>query len=245
MNAAACYLWCWTAFLAQPAEVDPSSAEASFEAGFDHYREGRYAEASADFARAYRREPDPRYLYSWAQAERKTGNCAVAVQLYRRYLEHDLPAENIDAARTNMLRCGYTWTEEDEKVDAVDLDAVDLGIVEQTIDTVEPSSDWWLDPAGASLVAIGGASTATAIGLWAAWSFERNAALRARTESLHARHLQRADRMRVAGIVTSVLGASLLVGGIIRYAVVRRRAKSSKLAFVPAAWGSAALTVRF
>jgi tetratricopeptide (TPR) repeat protein len=243
MNAAACLLWCWLAATAQPAEDNPSTAEAAFAGGFEHYRAGRYAEASADFARAYRREPDPRYLYSWAQAERKTGNCAVAVQLYRRYLEHDLPTENVDAARTNMLRCGYTWTEDDEKVDAVDLDAVDLGIIEQAPLPETPSFDWWRDPAGATLFSVGVAGTATAIGLWSAWSFERNAALRARTESLHARHLRRADQMRVAGIVTSVIGVGLVVGGIIRYAVVRRRGSHSRLALDPT--GSPTFTLRF
>jgi tetratricopeptide (TPR) repeat protein len=245
MNAAACLLWGWLAAAAEPDGFDPSSAEASFSAGLEHYREGRHAEASADFARAYRREPDPRYLYSWAQAERKTGNCAVAVQLYRRYLEHDLPTENVDAARTNMLRCGYTWTQHDEKVDAVDLEAVDLGSRDEGPTTPDvPKRDWWLDPAGATLVAVGTASTATAIGLWAAWSFERNASLRAKTEELHVQHLRRADQLRIGGIVTSVLGAGLLVGGIVRYAIVRRRARTSRVA-LGSFGGSPLVTVRF
>ena len=244
MTAGSCLLWGWLVLAVPPHDVDPSTAEAAFTDGFDHYREGRYAEASADFARAYRRDPDPRYLYSWAQAERKTGNCAIAVQLYRRYLEHDLPPENVDAARTNMLRCGYTWTEDDEKVDTVDLDAVDLGLVDDpTAGAGTPARQWWLDPAGASLFVAGTVTTATAIGLWASWSFQRNAALRAKTESLHAHHRLRADRVRIGGIVTSVLGAGLLVGAIVRYAVVRKRQRAPRVAL--GEWGSPSFTLRF
>jgi tetratricopeptide (TPR) repeat protein len=199
----------------------PQDGAAEFVArGQAHYDAGDFADAAAEFAEAYSRDPRPDYLYRWAQAERRAGNCPAAAQLYRRYLENDLPPENVDAAEKNLARCGYAET----PPPPTPLDESDAGatFVPPASDVEPPPRPWWTDPLGASLVAVGGVGVVVGVGLGIGSARETRLAREATVEEDYIRHADRGESMRVAAIVTAAVGTALLVGGVVRWAVLAR-----------------------
>jgi tetratricopeptide (TPR) repeat protein len=191
--------------------------------GQQHYRAGNFADAAAAFAEAHATDPRPEYLYRWAQAERRAGNCPVAAQLYRRYLGHDLPPENAEAARKNLARCGYTEPGPAETA----LDTAGEGSAADppvAVDEPPPPTppQWWRDPLGTSFVVVGGALVVTGIGLGIGSARQLRLARAATVEDDYIRHAGRLQPMRIAAIVTGSIGAALLVGGIVRWALVAR-----------------------
>ena len=193
------------------------------EQGQRHYQAGNFADAAAAFAEAHATDPRPDYLYRWAQAERRAGNCPVAAQLYRRYLENDLPPENAEAARKNLARCGYTEAAPEET--PLDTDEGPTEAPPPRIDEpVEPPpKKWWRDPLGTSLVTVGGVAVITAIGLGAGSARQLRLARAATVEDDYIRHADRLQPMRIAAIVVGSIGGALLVGGIIRWTLVAKQ----------------------
>lgn len=82
-------------------------AEKYRDRGIDLYRKGRFRRAATEFAAAYERVARPDLLFAWAQSERKAGDCARAVELYRQFLDMDLPEQDMKAARLGIERCGH------------------------------------------------------------------------------------------------------------------------------------------
>ena len=200
----------------------PQEGAAEFVArGQKHYNAGDFAEAAAAFAEAHARDPRPDYLYRWAQAERRAGNCPAAAQLYRRYLDNDLPRENIEAAEKNLARCGYAETAPPPTA----LDESDAGappVPTPPRDTGEPPRAWWADPLGASLVAAGSVGVVVGVGLGIGSARHTRLARDASVEEDYIRHADHSKSLRAAAIVTATVGTALLIGGIVRWAVVAR-----------------------
>jgi tetratricopeptide (TPR) repeat protein len=148
---------------AEPAPHDapgPPSPEAAEDAaradaeGRRHFEAGNFAEAAALYARAHAQDPRPIYLYHWAQAERRAGNCPVAAQLYRRYLEYDVGPENEAAAKKNLARCGYADEPVDTVEPAVPVDEAKVGTPSGP--APRDRNAWLRDPWGITLVGLGG-----------------------------------------------------------------------------------------
>lgn len=202
--------------------VTPSDAQdaARIDAeGRKHFEAGNFAEAAALYARAHELDPRPTYLYHWAQAERRAGNCPVAAQLYRRYLAHDVGPENEAAARKNLARCGYA----DEPVDTAE--PVVTPASEPALDRA-PAPDrtaWLRDHWALTLVGLGGGSLLAAAILGGGAAAQIQRANDATVEGDYVRHADRAGTLRVAAIATGAIGGALLVAGVTRWLVVRRR----------------------
>src|ERR1051325_5156062 len=78
---------------AQPARDAPAmtpEARAHWEHGLAAHAARRYDTASAEFAACYRLSQRRECLFAWAQAARLSGDCAAAIELYRRYLGADV-----------------------------------------------------------------------------------------------------------------------------------------------------------
>lgn len=82
-----------TATPAPEAAPDPR-ARAAYEAGVDHFKAKRYAEAIGEFTRAQRMDPSPVLLFNiarafedWARESGEWGKYADAIKYYRLYLE--------------------------------------------------------------------------------------------------------------------------------------------------------------
>ncbi len=69
------------------AETPPPEAKSAYEAGVAHFRAGRYADAIAEFNKAYRVAPNPVLVFNMARAFEELKDFASATRFYKRYLE--------------------------------------------------------------------------------------------------------------------------------------------------------------
>lgn len=91
--------------------LGPASAGDEAQRAIDLYTLGNYAQASAAYAAAYEADPNPDYLWGWAQSERRAGNCGRAVELYREYASLSVSEAAQEAAAKNARRCGEDLTQ--------------------------------------------------------------------------------------------------------------------------------------
>src|SRR5690606_31710618 len=91
-----------------------AASERELQAGLAAYAEGEFATALEHFERAYGLHPSPDYLYAWAQAARSSGDCATAVDLYRRFTDAGATGASLEAARQNEIRCAEQLAAEAE-----------------------------------------------------------------------------------------------------------------------------------
>ena len=71
---------------ADTATPTTADGQARFETGSAAYAAGDFARASEEFSAGYGVEPWSGFLFAWAQAERRAGDCTEAIELYRRFL---------------------------------------------------------------------------------------------------------------------------------------------------------------
>src|SRR5688572_3883005 len=90
---------------AQATEAIDPQAQARFKRGLEYFKLREFEAALTEFEAAYAIDPRPEILFSMAQAERLSGDCASAVVLYRRFLIDDPPAVHAEAARTSLEKC--------------------------------------------------------------------------------------------------------------------------------------------
>lgn len=83
---------------------DPAAIE-HFVRGHDAYSRRDYATAISELEAAYAIEPNPLLLYARAQAERFSGNCKTALELYQRFLDADPAEEHRRLTETNVVHC--------------------------------------------------------------------------------------------------------------------------------------------
>jgi tetratricopeptide (TPR) repeat protein len=202
------------------------SAQPFVAEGQAHYDAGNFAEAAAAFAEAHARDPSPDYLYRWAQAERRAGNCPAAVQLYRRYLDNELPPENVEAAEKNLARCGYA--EAPPASTPLDESDANASAVPPPVDVEDRPRVWWADPLGTTLVAVGGAAVIAGVGLGIGSGRQTRLAREATVEEDYILHADRSESLRIAAIVTAAVGGALLVGGVVRWALLARGARTRR-----------------
>jgi tetratricopeptide (TPR) repeat protein len=203
-----------------PLAAAQPAADAEVERGDAQYAAGHYAEAAAAFAEAHARSGEPSTLYRWAQAERRSGNCAVALQLYERYLRtEDLAPANAEAARKNMARCGHVEAPAEPDVAAAGPPSDDHD------DDVPRRGAWLADPLAVSLVSAGGAGVVVSLVLGIQSESRRRRANEAAIEADYVRDAERAQSLRVAAGIVGGISAALVVGGIVRWGLLRRRAQ--------------------
>ncbi|MEM9454399.1 MAG: hypothetical protein AAGF11_09485 [Myxococcota bacterium] len=189
--------------------------------------------AAAAVEEAYIIEPEPMLLLPWAQAERGRGDCAAAVELYQRFLDSDPPERMATPARENMDACQQELDAAAEQ-EVIEDDEVEVVEVEDDSSDVEqlpppPPDDppkakaWYKDPVGGALVGVGVVGIGVGAGLMGAGS---SAARGAAEQDSHMDYLGERDRatgLRNGGAVALSIGAALVVGGVIRYALVAKK----------------------
>jgi tetratricopeptide (TPR) repeat protein len=65
----------------------PPEARVAYDAGVEHFRAGRYADAIAEFNKAYRVAPNPVLVFNMARAFEELKDFGSATTFYKRYLE--------------------------------------------------------------------------------------------------------------------------------------------------------------
>jgi hypothetical protein len=193
------------------------------EAGEAAYRDGRWDDASVAFAAAYDDTNDPIFLYTRAQAERRAGRCRVAIELYTQFLATHPPEKSEQAASQYRDECRALVPPEPTTAPAPAARPVDT-----TDDTIEapvraPVRPWWRDPTGGALVGVGAAGIVTGAVLVGLAHRDLDRAPTAGDDRSYGDRIDRAHRLEIAGGTVLAVGSALVVGGVVRWLVVRSR----------------------
>lgn len=227
------------------AEAAPSSAEAApssaaieasqreVEAGSAAYDAGDFTRALEHFKRAYELHPSPPYLYAWAQAARNAGDCATAIELYRRFIEAGATGVSLEAARQNEARCAdelAARARTDEPVTPIPTEpAPSLPTFEPTTPDKTPVSERPPPPPdglGLLLVVTGGAAAGAGAVLLGVAGARRATQANERSYQRFDELDPQIDRLAIAGGVTLGVGAALALAGGIRLGTRARRSRS-------------------
>ncbi len=201
-----------------------AKARTAFDQGIAAYQKQDYAGAATAFGRSYGIEADLETLFAWAQSERQLEHCDKAIELYNKLLESKLPDENKQVVSEKLGECKKIVAAKSPKVDPVPEPKPDPVPVKpdpkpqpQPLPGPEGRSRW-KDPVGGVLVGVG------AVGLGVGGYFlmagsKANSDAKAATSYVDAEDFtdQAKSKGRI-GVIATVAGGALLVGGIVRYA---------------------------
>ena len=206
-----------------PAEgeaTEPEPQRAPAERAAEHFGKGEFLEAAAAFEEAFAETGDPAFVFGRAQALRRAGNCAAAIDELERFIALAPPQSDIDEAEKVIASCRRV-----------------LGIESSTADPAPsvqpqpaeppppvPKRPWHRDPAGAALLGSGLVFAAIGGGLLGG-SFAR-ARDRDETESAWESRGRNVRVLSTAGIVLLGTGGALVIAGVIRWAILARRARA-------------------
>jgi tetratricopeptide (TPR) repeat protein len=99
-------VWLAVVSLLALAQTGADEASRHFDRGAALAAEQKYDEAAQEFRASYELRPKKESLFAWAQVLRLGGDCAAAVELYRKFLRSpDLSPTQIEAAQLSIDRC--------------------------------------------------------------------------------------------------------------------------------------------
>ena len=236
--------------------LDDPDAMKAFTQAQQAFNEENFAEAARLLEKAYLIEPKPELLYPWAQAERNQGNCDIAIDLYEQFLDSGAKGEFADAAKQNIERCREETGAEADGGTVVEDGAGDDGAAEDVVeeqpkrarDNKERKDDdpktrkWYADPTGGVLFAVGLVGVGVGGGLLGVAMSTAKKAPDADTNDDYVAQRDRATAFRNGGAAALAIGGALLVGAVIRYAVVARKQKKSATAL---RWDGTSFSGRF
>jgi hypothetical protein len=206
----------------------PEARDPDVVAGEAAYREGRWDDASVAFDAAYRRSGNPTYLYTRAQVERKAGRCDVAIGLFEKFLSTKPPEAAGKAAQEYLDECRASLpAPEPDPVPPprVEIDPAD------SLPADDPPRRWPRDPLAITLVATGGVAMVTGAALVGIAFRDNGRADEAGDDAEYVRRIDRARTLQIAGATVLPIGAALVIGGAVRWAVLAKRDRSPRVAF--------------
>ncbi len=238
-------MWLWLA-IASPAHAAPGQvladkdAQAHFERAQQHFAAEDYAAAIPELKAAYALEPNPMLLYAWGQAERLAGNCARAVDLYRRYLDTNPAEEQRQLTEANLVDCEAELPP-DAAVDPLGSEPDSSLAPDEPDPPVEPPPDeparpWIKDPLGGVLLGFGAVGVATGGALMGVARRRGKQAPNADVEDDYLEIRATAVRMNTAGIVTLGVGSALVVIAAVRYAIVAKKRRTTSVSRSTPTW---------
>ncbi len=215
-------------------------ARARFARGLEYYKMKEYEAAISEFEAAFAIDPRNEILFAQAQAERLSGDCASAVVLYRRFLEHNPPAVHAEAARTSLDKCEVALRSTPEGARQQPSNEPPPPATPPPLTPAEneppartgaaalpprpddeharpASRPFWKDPLGDTFAAAGLIAVGVGVGFYVASSSDVTAAADANRYSDHARLLDRAEQRRTFAIVGLGAGSALLIGAAVRW----------------------------
>jgi hypothetical protein len=203
---------------AAPSETDPA-----VQAG-ELFRNGEFEKAAAAFAEAYARTGDPALLFGRAQALRRAGSCGAAIEVFEQFIATSPPAADVQAARDVIEACRSILGEEPTEPEPP------LAQPQATPEPPPPRPRWHRDVAGGVLLGSGLAVAATGAALYGtafgrageppAGPMQSEQAYEARQRSIRT--------LAATGGGLLIGGTALLVGSVVRYAIVARRERARR-----------------
>ncbi|MBX7080881.1 MAG: hypothetical protein K1X88_16910 [Nannocystaceae bacterium] len=231
---------------------DPAAQQA-FEEAQAAFEAKDYATASAKLERAYMLEPKPELLYPWAQAERNLGRCASAIDLYQKFIDTGPPERMVEAARQNITRCEESLAaaqpEPEPAAPAEDPESAPRRDRDEPVrDDGDEPRPVGRDPAGASLVAVGGVGVIVGAALLGVASGRARQTDDAADNQAYLDVRHGALALRNGGAAALAIGGALLLAGVVRYGVLagkRKRSRSDVGLLLPRGGAGLAWTHRF
>jgi tetratricopeptide (TPR) repeat protein len=219
-------LICAAAHAQAPGTSLKPEARAHYRHGLELYQKGQFDAAIVELREGLAIDPQPELLYALGQAERKSGHCDRAVEHFQACLALLKDPAAQAAVRVQIERCAVEQKEEPkaepEAKPQPPPDTLPEVVWPEPAPPPPPKRSWIRDPLGGVLTAIGLAGVATGGALIGV----------ARDEGAHAgdsyqryADAQNAPALWTGGVVTLSVGGALILGGIIRYAVVARRSR--------------------
>jgi hypothetical protein len=213
--------------LASPAVAAPKGAAAKkeFERGVVAYQKGDFKVAAEALGASFKLEADVETLFAWAQSERQLESCDHAIELFTKLLGFDLPAENKKVVQGKIDECKAIIAAKqpkepppppDKPVQPEEPKVVQPPPPEKPRPASPGRSPWWKDPIGDGLVGLG------IVGLGAGGYFLVSAS---QAEADSKKNIAdfadldaKAESRGKIGMISTIAGGVLLVGGIVRYA---------------------------
>lgn len=197
-----------------PAEIDDPIAREHFTIGMQAWLADDYATAQRELEAAYAIDAEPVLLYALGQLERLQGRCDRARERFAAFLASDPPAAAAEDARVNLERCRTVEPEPPPPR------------VEPPPPAPPPARPR-PDPLGIALTSVGSVVVLAGLGLFGGSFVEQRRAADASDVGGFDRALRRARIEHATGLALAGVGAAVLVGGIIRIALARRRTPGS------------------
>lgn len=187
-------------------------AEKHFNLALGHYEAKEFADAARELAQAHAIDPRTSILFAWAQAERLSGNCEKATELYHQLRRKSLPDQDRLGVLEGLERCGAF-----EQADRKKAAAVAKAEEESERARNLAGSPWYSDWVGDTLLVSGFISLGVGASYWRVSSTEGSDAKSAFGYEEHLALETRAREHRTVSILALAAGGSLIVGSIARY----------------------------
>lgn len=208
---------------AEPAEPTAASTEDHAAVAAQAFRNGDFVLAAEAFQRAYEVSGDPALLFGRAQALRRAGSCAAAIDVFEEFIATSPPAPDADAARKVIDECRAI-------LDVHEPVAPPQPIADEPLPPLQPPpKPWHRDVTGGVLLGTGLAVATIGAALYGT-SFAQ-ADDRGGTEQQYDDRRDRVRALSASGAALMIGGGALVIGSIIRYAVVAKRGRSSRVAW--------------
>jgi tetratricopeptide (TPR) repeat protein len=202
-------------------------AEEHFQRGLAHYKAEEYEAAIAEFQAGFEIDPHPRLLFNWAQSERLSGDCATAVELYRKLSAEEIPPAVAEVVDDNLTFCERALAHPPIQDNGNGNDDVDPVPSPDPADratqgaVVAPDNGlrrpWYVDSIGGALVASGVVSMTIGLYYYDLSADELEAALHDDTLPEFNDHLSAARSDRLIAQIAAGVGLAAVTAGVLRY----------------------------
>jgi hypothetical protein len=207
-----------TASPTPPEDAEPDPAARAGEL----FRRGEFEQAAAAFEVAYERTGDPALLFGRAQALRRAGNCGAAIDVFEAFIAAGPPPDDVQAARDVIAACRSVLAEGGAAPEP------DATVPDPVVEDAPPPPPprWPRDVAGGVLL---GSGLAVAIAGAAVYgtAFARSSD-RMETEQAYETRQRSVRTLAATGAGLMIGGTALLVGSVVRYAIVARRQRARR-----------------
>jgi len=186
-------------------------------------RQGRHLDAAQAFELQYERTGDAALLFAEATALRRGGDCRGAIEALERFIATEPPAPDVEAAREVIDVCTEILGDDPAPAVPPPIPVIVRTEPEPADEPAPSTKPWTRDVPGGVLlgsgvaVAVGGI---VLLGLGAARTQPRQ-----ESEAGFERREQSVRTLSAVGGSMVAAGAALLIGSIVRYAVVARRSR--------------------
>lgn len=203
-----------------PIQLEDEQARAHFSTGMDAWGEKDLGTAQRELEAAYAIEPEPQLLYALGQLARLRGDCERARERFTAYLATNPSEKSAKETRVNMERCTPA---EPEATAPPPEPKPPVDATPPVVDTPPPAAKPKPDGLGIGLTVAGSTVALLGVGLFGGSFVERSHAEDDANVDDFERHVSRSKAEYWSGVALMSVGTALLVGGIVRLVLVRKR----------------------